>query len=51
MGMQGEVKELVNVKWVSVPIGSEHFAFHIKNSFEEQLFKQEDERYEFDMYI
>ena len=43
-------KKNLNNAWVSVPIGSEHVSFLImrKNTFEEQLFKYEDERYEFD---
>jgi paired amphipathic helix protein Sin3a len=39
-----------NQLWVSVPFGSEDYSFQImrKNTYEEQLFKIEDEKYEFD---
>jgi len=42
---------VLNTKYVSVPTGSEHFSFHTKNSNEEQLFKVEDERYEYNQFI
>lgn len=49
---QGELEdEVLNKKWISVPMGSEHFSFHSKNQYEEALFKTEDERYEHDQYI
>lgn len=44
-------EEILNKRWVSVPMGSEHFSFHTKNQYEEALFKTEDERYEHDQYI
>lgn len=42
-----EMKGLLNDKWVSVPYGSEHYTFCIrqKNQYEIQLIKSEDERY------
>ncbi|CAD8117863.1 unnamed protein product [Paramecium sonneborni] len=45
--------EILNHLWVSVPFGSEDQSFLImrKNTFEEQLFKSEDERFEYDVYI
>ncbi|CAD8206788.1 unnamed protein product [Paramecium pentaurelia] len=45
--------EILNHSWVSVPFGSEDQSFLImrKNTFEEQLFKSEDERFEFDVNI
>jgi histone deacetylase complex regulatory component SIN3 len=47
------LKRVLNDKWVSVPVGSEHEAFnvHSKNQFEEALIKSEDERYELDILI
>ena len=51
MGADEICKKVLNLTWVSVPTGSEHFSFHLKNNFEEQLFKCEDERYEYDMYV
>lgn len=44
---------VLNHLWVSVPFGSEDYSFSImrKNSFEEQLFKIEDEMYEYDLNI
>jgi len=38
---------------VTVPYGTEHVTFSImrKNQYEEQLFKSEDEKYEFDRHI
>jgi paired amphipathic helix protein Sin3a len=44
---------ILNQTWVSVPFGSEDYSFQImrKNTFEEQLFKSEDERYEFDLTL
>ncbi|CAK93289.1 unnamed protein product (macronuclear) [Paramecium tetraurelia] len=46
-------QEILNHSWVSVPFGSEDQSFLImrKNTFEEQLFKSEDERFEFDVNI
>ena len=45
--------DVLNHLWVSVPFGSEDYSFSImrKNSFEEQLFKIEDEMYEYDLNI
>lgn len=45
--------QILNHNWVSVPFGSEDQSFLImrKNTFEEQLFKSEDERFEFDVNI
>lgn len=46
--------EVLNSDWVSIPIGSEEsFSFkHMrKNTFEEALFRCEDERFEIDMVI
>jgi hypothetical protein len=39
---------VLNDVWVSVPTGSEDFSFKVtrKNTYEEALFKCEDERYE-----
>jgi len=43
---------MFNKQWVSVPHGSEvNFVVNSKNSYEEALFKCEDERYEFDISI
>ena len=44
---------VLNDNWVSVPTGSEDFAFKNmrKNAYEEQLFKCEDDRFEIDMVI
>lgn len=45
------LKEVLNKKWVSVPRGSqETFNIRVKNSYEENLIKAEDDRYEFDIY-
>ena len=41
----------INTRWISIPTGQEHFSFHNKNAFEENLFKCEDERYELDQFI
>eukprot|EP00941_MAST-03F_sp_MAST-3F-sp1_P000344 g344.t1 len=48
-----EMMPLFNDCWVSVPTGSEDFAFKNsrKNAYEEALFRCEDERYEIDMVI
>lgn len=44
--------QVLNTTWVSVPTGSEvNFVVNSKNSYEENLFKGEDERYEFDNTI
>ncbi|EGR27481.1 ubiquitin carboxyl-terminal hydrolase family protein, putative [Ichthyophthirius multifiliis] len=46
-------KQVLNTKIVTVPMGTEHVSFNImrKNAYEEQLFKSEDEKYEFDFQI
>jgi paired amphipathic helix protein Sin3a len=43
----------LNQTWVSVPFGSEDYSFQImrKNTYEEQLFKTEDEKYEYDLNV
>ena len=48
-----QVDMALNSTWVSVPFGSEDYSFQImrKNTFEEQLFKIEDEKYEYDFNI
>eukprot|EP00501_MAST-03F_sp_TOSAG23-6_P000098 GSMAST32.ASY1.ANO1.100.1 assembled CDS len=48
-----EMMPFFNDCWVSVPTGSEDFAFKNsrKNVYEEALFRCEDERYEIDMVI
>lgn len=47
------LRSVLNDKWVSVPVGSEHetFNIHSKNQFEEALIKSEDERYELDIFM
>lgn len=47
------IPDVLNNLWVSVPFGSEDYSFSImrKNGFEEQLFKIEDEMYEYDVNI
>lgn len=47
------LRSVLNKKWVSVPLGSEHVSFSImrKNCFEDELFKNEDEKYELDHTI
>ncbi|CAD8183839.1 unnamed protein product [Paramecium octaurelia] len=48
-----KLPNVLNHLWVSVPFGSEDYSFSImrKNSFEEQLFKIEDEMFEYDVNI
>jgi histone deacetylase complex regulatory component SIN3 len=44
-------RAVLNDKWVSVPVGSEHnFSIRVKNTYEDLLLKSEDERYELDLY-
>jgi len=46
-------RSVLNTSIVTVPYGTEHVTFSImrKNQYEEQLFKSEDEKYEFDRHI
>jgi len=47
-----EAFKILNKTWISVPQGSEvNFQIKAKNIYEENLFKCEDERYEFDTII
>ena len=50
-GRTEEIQLVLNDKWVSVPQGSEHFTFKCKNTYEEAMFKCEDERYKLDHEI
>jgi len=44
--------KILNKTWISVPQGSEtNFKIKAKNAYEENLFRSEDERYEFDTVI
>ncbi|EAR93146.2 ubiquitin carboxyl-terminal hydrolase family protein (macronuclear) [Tetrahymena thermophila SB210] len=46
-------RSVLNTSIVTVPQGTEHVTFSImrKNQYEEQLFKSEDEKYEYDHHI
>lgn len=48
-----ELDNILNDKWVIVPVGSEHSTFSIrpKSQYEEPLLKSEDERYEMDLCL
>ncbi len=52
-GITEITKNIINTSIITVPMGSEHVTFSImrKNIYEEQLFKSEDEKYEFDHHI
>ena len=41
-------RQVLNDKWVSIPHGSEHFSFKTKNTYEDDLYKIEDQRYYYD---
>ena len=43
----------INREWISIPVGSEHYSFcnMRKNTYEEALFKIEDEKHEMDCVI
>ena len=43
----------INREWISIPVGSEHYSFcnMRKNTYEEALFKIEDEKHEMDGVI
>ena len=47
------ISQVLNSQWISVPYGSEDFSFREmrKNTYEEALFRVEDERYESDLAI
>lgn len=49
-----ELNQILNVKWVILPIGSEHpneFSVRPNNPYEDPLFRSEYERYEFDVNL
>ena len=48
-----KLSNVLNHLWVSLHFGSEDYSFSImrKNNFEEQLFKIEDEMFEYDVNI
>eukprot|EP00917_Polyrhabdina_sp_WS-2016_P023765 GHVP01051393.1.p1 GENE.GHVP01051393.1~~GHVP01051393.1.p1 ORF type:complete len:849 (+),score=158.85 GHVP01051393.1:1265-3811(+) len=49
-----EITRELNFKYISIPRGSEdasESSFYVKNSYQESLFKLEDERYEFQLTI
>ncbi|KAJ3130062.1 Transcriptional regulatory protein sin3 [Nowakowskiella sp. JEL0407] len=53
-GLDDIGSEVLNVDWVSHPVYTSEnggFIIHHKNQFEENLYKCEDERYEFDLHI
>lgn len=48
-----QVNSELNREWISIPVGSEHYSFcnMRKNTYEEALFKIEDEKFDIDALI